>query len=85
MKFNKKLSPIVTELFMINRNFSVSLAFISKSYFKMSNQIRLIATCYFIMKIPNKREVQEIALNRSSDTEFKYLMKLFKDYVKEPF
>ena len=37
------------------------------------------------MKIPNKREVQEISSNHSSDIECKDFIKLCKDYTKEPF
>ena len=46
-------------------------------------------THYFIMKIPNKRKFQQIALNHSSDIEFKDFIKLYKelhkDYLKELF
>ena len=51
----------------------------------MPKTIRVNATPYFIMKIPNKREYQQIASNHSSDIEFKGFMKLYKDYTKEPF
>ena len=51
----------------------------------MPKTIRVNATPYFIMKIPNKREYQQIASNHSSDIEFKGFMKLYKDYMKEPF
>ena len=37
------------------------------------------------MKIPNKRELKQIATNSSSDIDFKYFMKLYKDYTKEPY
>ena len=37
------------------------------------------------MKIPNKKELQQIASNHSSDIEFKAFMKLCKDYTKKPF
>ena len=37
------------------------------------------------MKKQNKRELQRIASNVSSDIEFKDFMKLYKDYTKEPF
>ena len=50
----------------------------------MPKTIRLNATHYFIMKIPNKRELQQIASNHSSDIDFKDFMKLCKDYTKEP-
>ena len=58
---NKKLSPIVTELLLRGTKFNISLVFISQSYFKVPKTIRLNATHYFIMKIPNKRELQQIA------------------------
>ena len=82
---NKKLSPIVTELFLRGRKMNIWLAFISQSYFKVPKTIRPNTTHYFIMEIPNKRELQQIASNHSSDIEFKDFMKLYKDYTKEPF
>ena len=50
----------------------------------MPKTIRLNAA-HFIMKIPNKREIQQIASNHSPDIEFKDFMELCKDYAKEPF
>ena len=50
----------------------------------MPKTIRLNITFYFIMKIPNKRELQQIASNLS-DNDFKDFMKLYKDYTKEPY
>ena len=54
MEGNKKLSPIVTELFLRGRKLNISLVFISQSDFNVPKTIRLNATL-FIMKIPNKR------------------------------
>ena len=51
---NKKLNPIVTELFIRGRKINISLLFISQSYFCMPKNIRLNSTHYFILKIPNK-------------------------------
>ena len=56
MESNKKLSPIVTELFLRGRKFNISLAAILQSYFKVLKTIRINATYYFIMKLPNKKE-----------------------------
>ena len=70
MEYNKKLSPIVSELFLRGRKLNISLVFISQSYFKAPKTTRLNATHYFIMKIPNKRELQQIASNHSSDIDF---------------
>ena len=84
MESNKKLSPKVTELFLRGRKLNISLVFISQSYFKVPKTIRLNATHYFIMKIPNKRELQQIASNHSPETDFKDFIKLYKNYTKEP-
>ena len=64
---NKKLNSIVTELFIRGRNLNKSLVFISQSYFKVPMDVRNNSTHFFIMKIPNKRELMQIAINHSSD------------------
>ena len=51
----------------------------------MPKTIRLNATHYFIMKVPNKREIQQIASIHLSEIYFKDFMKLYKDYTKEPY
>ena len=51
----------------------------------MPETIRLNATQYVIMKIYNKRELQKIPSNYSTDIAFKDFMKLYKEYTKEPF
>ena len=54
MESNRKLCPIVTELFLRGRKLNVPLVFISQYYFKVPKTIRLNATYYLIMNIPNK-------------------------------
>ena len=56
----KKLNPIVTKLFITGRKLNISLVFITQSYFVVPKNIRLNSTRYGLMKIPNKRELQEI-------------------------
>ena len=68
---NKKLNPIITELFIGGRKLSISHVFIAKSYFTVPKDIRLNPMHYFIMKIPNKWELQQIAFNHSSNVDFK--------------
>ena len=72
-------------MFLRGRKLNPSLVFISQSYFKVPKTIRINATHYFIMKIPNKRELQQIASSHSSDIDFKDFMKLYKGYTKEPY
>ena len=68
---NKKLNSIVTELFIRGRKLNISLVFITQSYFKVPKDVRLNTTHFFIMKIPDKRKLQHIALNHSSDVDSK--------------
>ena len=60
MLSNKKLNPILRELFIRRRRLNISLVFIRQSYFIVRKNIELNSTCYFIMKIPNKQELQQI-------------------------
>ena len=82
---NKKLNPVVTELFIRGRKLSISIAFITQSYFKVPKDVKLNSTNFFIMKIPNKRELQQIALNHSSDIDVKDFMNIYKKCTAEPY
>ena len=77
MLTNKKLNPMVTELFIRGRKLNISLVFITQSYFAVPKNIRRNSTDYFVMKIPNKREFQQIAFDHSSDIDFINLYKKF--------
>ena len=50
---NKKVNPIVTDLFIRGRKLNISLVFVKQFYFAIPENIRLNITHYFIMKIPN--------------------------------
>ena len=63
----------------------MSIVFITQSYFKVQKDVRLDSTHFFIMKIPNKRELQQIALNHSSDIHFKEFMKIYKKCTTESY
>ena len=51
----------------------------------LGQKIRPNSTHYFIMKIPNKRELQQIAFNRISDSDFKDFMNLYKKCTAKPY
>ena len=72
-------------MFIRGRKLNISVVFITQSYFKVPKDVRLNSTHFAIMKIPNKRELQQIALKHSSDIYFKDFMKTFKKYTKEPY
>ena len=73
MLSNKEVNPIVTGLFISDRKLNISLVFITQSYFSLPKNIRLNCRHFFIMKIPNKRELQQTAFNHLSDISFKRL------------
>ena len=60
---NKKLNPVATELFIRGRKLNISIVFITQSYFKGPKDVTLNSINFFIMKVLNKREPQQIALN----------------------
>ena len=81
----KKLNPIVTELFIRGRKLNISVVFIKQSYFALPKRTRLNSTHYFLMKIPNIREIQQIAFNYSSDIDFQDFMNPNKKFTAEPY
>ena len=78
---NKKLNSVVTELFISGRKLNVSLVLITQSYFKVPKNVTLNTTHFFIMKITNKRELQQTALNHSSDIGFKDFIRSTKNVL----
>ena len=78
---NKKHNRIVTEIFIRERKVNISTVFISKSYFTVPKDVRLISTHFFIIKIPNKLELQQIAFDHSSDIAFNDFMNIYKNYI----
>ena len=79
---HKILNPIVTELFIRERKLNTSLVFITQSYFATPKNIKSNSTNYFVMKIPNERELQQIAINRSSHIDFQDLINLYKKILQ---
>ena len=83
---NKKLNSIVTELFIRGRKINISLVFISQSYFEVPKYVRLMNTThFFISKILNRRELQQIAINHSSDITTKDFENIYWKCTAEPY
>ena len=81
---NKKLNSIVIELFIRGRKLNISLVFITQSYFKVPKDVRLNTTHFFIAKIPNKRELQQIETYHSSNICTKDFINISKECTFEP-
>ena len=82
---NKKLGPIVTELFIRGRKLNTSTAFITQSYFRVPKDVRLNSTHYLIIEIPNKRELQQITFNHLSGNGLGDFMNLYKKCTVKPY
>ena len=82
---NKKLNSIVTNLFIRGRKLNISLTFITQSYFKVPKDVRLNTTHFFISKISNKRELQDIAMNHSSDISTKDFTNIYRECTVKPY
>ena len=82
---NKRLNSIVTELFIRGRKLNISLVFITQSYFKLPKDVRLNTSHFFVAKIPNKREIQQIAKNHSSDISTKDFANIYRKCTDEPY
>ena len=84
MIHNKKLNAIVTELFIRERKLNISV-FNTQSYYDIPKDVRLNTSHFFIAKFPNKREVQQIAINHSSDINTKDFANIYRKYTDEPY
>ena len=68
---NKRVQAIINELFIRCSKLNTSLVFITQSYFSVSKD-------YLIVKINNKRELQNIAINHSEDIYYQNVMKTYR-------
>ena len=82
---NKKFQAVVKELFIRCRKLNISLVFITQFHFLVPKVVRLNSTHYLIMKINNRRELQNIAITHSADIDYKDFMKIYRECTKEPY
>ena len=82
---NKRFQSIIKELFIRCRKLNISLVFITQSYFSVPKEVRLNSTNYLIMKIHNKRELQQITINHSADIDYKDFLKIYRNCTNEPY
>ena len=79
------LRAIIKELFIRCRKLNISLAFITQSYFSAPKDVRLNSTHYLIMKINNRIELKNIAINHSADIDYQDFIKIYRECTKEPY
>ena len=82
---DKKAQQILKELFITCRKLNISLCFLTQSYFSVPKDVRLNCTHYILFKLDNKRELQNIAIDHSSDFDYKDFIKIYRVCTKESF
>ena len=82
---NKRFQAIIKELFIRCRKLNISLVFITQSYFSVPKDVRLNSTHYLIMKINNRKQLQNIEINHFADIDYKDFIKIYRECIKEPF
>ena len=79
-----RLDSILTGLFIRGRKLNIPLVCITHSYFKVPKDVRLKTGHFFIRKIPNKRELQQIAINHSSDNSTEDFINIYSKCTIKP-
>ena len=72
-------------MFIRGRTLNISLAFITQLYFKVPKDVRLNTTHFFITKIASKRELQQSAVNHSSDINTEDFVNIYRKCNAEPY
>ena len=82
---NRRFQAVIKGLFIRCRKLNISLAFITQFCFSVPKDVRLNSTYYLIIKINNRKELQNIAINHSADIDYKDFMKIYRECTKEPY
>ena len=85
IKSKEKFQAIIEGLLIRCRKLNISLAFITESYFSVPKDVRLNSTHYLIMKINNRKELQNVTIDHSADIDYKDFMEIYRECTKEPF
>ena len=82
---NRRFQAIIKELFIRCRKLNISLVFITQSYFSVPKDVRLNSTHYLIMKINNRKELQNIAINHSADIDYNDFARIYRQCTRKPY
>ena len=78
----KKAQQVLKELFIRCRKLNIPLWFFTQSYFSVPKDVRLNCTNYILFKSNNKRELQIIDIDHSTDTDYKDFIKIYRNCTK---
>ena len=78
--FDDMIAHIMTNKRFLSHNQRI----VYLSYFSVPKDVTLNTTHYFVMKINNKRELQNIAINHSADIDYQDFKKIYRECTREP-
>ena len=64
---------------------NISLAFVTQSYFSVPKDVGLTSTYYLIMRINNRNELQNIAINHSADIDYNDFVRIYRECTRKPY
>ena len=64
---------------------NISLDFITQSYFFVPKDVRSNSRHYLIMKINNRKELQNIAINHSADIDYNDFVRIYRECTRKPY
>ena len=70
-------------MFIRCRKLNISLVVITQSYFSVPKDVSSNSTHYLIMKINNRKELQNTAINHSADIDYQNFMKIYRECTKD--
>ena len=82
---NKQFQAIIKGLLIRCRKWNISLVFITYSYFSVPKNVRLNSAHYLIIKIINRKELQNIAINHSPDIDYNKFMRIYRECTRKPY
>ena len=82
---NKKFQAIIKELFIRCRKLNISLVFITQFYISVPKDVRLNSTHYLIMKINNRKELQNISINHSAGIDYNNFVRFYRECTRKPY
>ena len=82
---NKTFQAIIKESFIRYGKLNISLVFITQSYFSVPKDVRLNSTHYLIMKINNRKELKNIAINICADIDYNDFVRIYRECTRKPY
>ena len=82
---NEKFQATIKKLFIRCRKLNISLVFITQSYCSVRKDVRLNSTHYLIMKINNRKELQNIAINHFADIDYNDFVRIYRECTRKPY